>query len=162
MFVLALAIAVFLATPAAAEPAGKITRYGIYKIFRTGKYLPAKRTPSGVLSVFSNFKHLRKADVIGATLGRSFGFEFDVSGLPEDNISVTVRIRHPPKTNPKTGRPMATSIYVKQLGLRRTGHFVGFTFDYTWEMAEGWWIWEIVYRGKVIVAKRFKIVVPMN
>ena len=44
----------------------------------------------------------------------------------------------------------------------RENVYFGYTFDYGWEIAEGIWTKQILYNGKVIAEKKFKIIVPLN
>jgi hypothetical protein len=74
---------------------------------------------------------------------------------------LTIRSIHPPITNPKTGRTMTVSEYDWPVTMRDNVYF-GYTFDHGWEIAEGVWTKQIVYKGRVLAEKKFKIVVPLN
>ena len=46
---------------------------------------------------------------------------------------------------------------------RYAGTFIyGFRFAHIWELAEGEWIKQIFYRGRLLAQKRFRVVIPMN
>ena len=40
--------------------------------------------------------------------------------------------------------------------------YTGYTFDHRYELAEGIWKFQIVYKGKVIGEQSFKVVLLMN
>ena len=93
--------------------------------------------------------------------GEQYGFEVDLEGLPPGPVNLVIRTIHPALTNSETGKTMTVSEYDWPVSGRQKVCF-GFTFDYRWEIAEGTWTKQIVYNGKVIAEKKFKVVVPIN
>jgi hypothetical protein len=146
---------------AAAEPRGKIVTFGRYEIVETGRPEKAERTVAGEVKPVETRRLIEQTDEVVGQLGNTFGFEVDFEGLPPGPVNLVVRTIHPPLTNADTGKTMTVSEYDWPVAGRSRVYF-GFTFDYRWEIAEGIWTKQIVYDGKVIAEKKFKVVVPLN
>ncbi len=152
---------VAIAETAAAEPRGKIVSYGRYEIVETGRPEKAERTVAGEVKPVETRRLIQQTDEVVGQLGNTFGFEVDLDGLPPGPVNLVVRTIHPPLTNSDTGRTMTVSEYDWPVA-GRDGIYFGFTFDYRWEIAEGYWTKQLVYNGKVIAEKKFKVIVPLN
>ena len=94
-------------------------------------------------------------------IGASFGLEVDLHDFPPGPVVLTIRTLRPPLTNPETGKTTGSDVYDWTVTGRRALYF-GFTFDHKWEIAEGMWTKQILYNGKVLVEKKFKVVVAIN
>ena len=159
---LLLILAVASAAPAAAgEPGATILSYGRFETQRTGEIEKSERTASGELQSVSAHRLVQQTEEIVGQLGNSFGFDLRLQNFPAGPAKLTIRTIHPPITNPKTGRTMTVSEYDWPVTMRDNVYF-GYTFDHGWEIAEGVWTKQIVYRGRVIAEKTFKVVVPLN
>ena len=152
-----------ISTPVAASggPTVKIREFGRYETRRSGIRHKAARTASGEVHPVARRKLVQRTAKIFGQPGRSFGIEIDMDGFPEGPVSLTIRTLHPPLTNPKTGKTTRISEYDWPVTGRRNVYF-GFTFDETWEIAEGPWTIQIRYRGKLLAEKTFKVLVPLN
>ncbi len=146
---------------AAGEPGITIQSYGRYATRRTGQIEKSERTASGELQSVDAHQLLQQTDEIVGQLGNSFGLEMRLANFPPGPVNLTIRTIHPPITNPKTGRSMTVSEYDWQVTSRDNVYF-GYTFDHGWEIAEGVWTKQIIYNGKVLAEKKFKVVVPIN
>jgi hypothetical protein len=146
---------------AAAEPRGKIVTFGRYEIVETGKPEKAERTVAGEVKPVENRRLIQQTEEIVGQLGNTFGFEVDLEGMPAGVANLVVRTIHPPLTNSDTGKTMTVSEYDWPVAGREKVYF-GFTFDYRWEIAEGIWTKQLVYNGKIIAEKKFKVIVPLN
>jgi hypothetical protein len=147
-------------TAAAAGPTVESVEFGIFKTSGV-RHIPMPHSVTGEMNLVSHVHLLRTAAVIAAQPGRSFGWRYRYHGLPAGAV-VTMRTLHPALTNPKTGKTMRIS--ERRVRIDDPDHirYTGYTFDYAWEMAEGPWLFQILYRGRVIGQRRFKIVVPLN
>ena len=150
-----------LAESAAAEPRGKIVTFGRYEIVESGRPEKAERTVAGEVKPVETRRLIEQTETVVGQLGNTFGFEIDFEGLPHGPVTLQIRTIHPQLTNSDTGKTMTVSEYDWTVAARQKVYF-GFTFDYRWEIAEGTWIKQVVYNGKVIAEKKFKIVVPLN
>ncbi len=160
---LVIVLALSGAAPAAADdaPSAAITSYGRYDTQRTGEIEKSERTASGELQSVSAHRLIQQTDEIVGQLGNSFGLELRLENFPPGPATLTIRMLHPPITNPNTGRTMTVSEYDWPVAMRDDVYF-GYSFDHGWEIAEGVWTKQIVYNGRVIAEKKFKVVVPLN
>jgi hypothetical protein len=154
-------LVIAFAVPASAEPTAKIVAYGRYQTADVGPPQPAAHTVAGEVRPVQNHRLLQETDEIVGQLGNTFGVEIDLAGFPPGPIKLTIRTLHPRLTNSRTGKTMSVSEYDWTVAARHKVYF-GFTFDDRWEIAEGYWTKQIIYNGKVLAQKRFKIIVPMN
>lgn len=145
----------------AAEPEAKILSYGRYDTRRTGHIEKAERTASGELQSVDRHRLIQQTDEIVGQPGNSFGVVLRLEHFPPGPATLTIRLLHPPITNPKTGRTMTVSEYDWPV-IQRDDVYFGYTFDHGWEIAEGLWTSQIVYNGRVIAEQKFKVVVPLN
>ena len=162
--VIALGLAVAapaVTVPASAEPRGKVVAFGRYAINESGKPEKAERTVAGEVKPVDNPRLIQETDEIVGQLGNTFGFEVDLAGLPPGPVNLVIRTIHPALTNSETGKTMTVSEYDWTVSAREKVYF-GFTFDYRWEIAEGTWTKQVVYNGKVLAEKKFKVIVPLN
>ena len=146
---------------AAAEPTARILSYGRYDTRRTGHTEKAERTVSGELQSVDQHRLIQQTEEIVGQPGNSFGVVLRLDDFPPGPVTLTIRMLHPPITNPKTGRTMTVSEYDWPVTQRDDVYF-GYTFDHGWEIGEGLWTKQIVYDGRVIAEQRFKVVVPLN
>lgn len=158
---IALLVVAGASAAAAAEPRATILAYGRFETQRTGAIEKGERTASGELQSVSAHRLVQQTDEIVGQLGNSFGIDLRLENFPPGPAMLTIRTTHPPITNPRTGRTMTVSEYDWAVPMRENVYF-GYTFDHGWEIAEGVWTKQIVYNGRVIAEKTFKIVVPLN
>jgi hypothetical protein len=157
----ALVLLVLSAASATAEPRAKITSFGRYEVASNGKAEKAERTVAGEVRPVDARRLVQQTDEVMGFLGNTFGFEVDLEGLPPGPVNLTIRTIHPPLSNPLTGKTMEVSEYDWTVTHRQNVYF-GFTFDHRWEIGEGLWRKQILYDGRVIAEKAFKVVVPIN
>jgi hypothetical protein len=147
-------------TAAAADPSVDVIEYGL---FATGgvRRIALPQSVAGEMNLVSHVRLIRSAKVIAAQPGRSFGWRYRLRGVPP-GASIVLRTQHPALTNPKTGRTMAYSERRVRITRPEDVRYTGYTFDNAWEMAEGEWRFQVLYDGRVIGERAFKIVVPLN
>jgi hypothetical protein len=141
------------------QPRVEIVDYGTYETgARTSVPMPI--SVSGKMNLVSHVVLTKETREIMGQLGTSFGFRYRVLGVP-DGALVTIRTRHPRLTNPETGKSMN---YGERDQAVNPGEerYTGFSFDATYEIAEGEWSFQIIYQGRVIGEQKFKVVVPIN
>ena len=153
----------FAAPPALAsgEPSATLQSFGRYDTRRTGQVDKGERTATGELRSVDLHRLVEQTDQIVGILDNSFGVVIRLRDFPPGPATLTIRTIHPPLTNPKTGKTMTVSEYDWPVMIRDNVYF-GYTFDHAWEIAEGTWTKQILYNGRVIAEKTFKVVVPLN
>ncbi len=156
-FVLALTLSA--AEAAAQERRVEITDFGLYAAGPM-THSPAPEQLSGQQWTAPNIRLLEQTDVIPGQLGRIFGFRFRVNDRSLYGKTLRLRILHPRlsshigRSGTETGRadvPTAAS--------PERGYF--FAFEYTWEIAEGDWTFQVVHEGRVLAEKKFRVIVSM-
>ena len=162
---IALAVSGFQATGAVSSSLAQqriaISQYGQYQTRNSGKSVRKPRTATGEVSPVAKQRLVRRTNQIFGQLGRSFGVELDLDGFDSGPIRLTIRTLHPPITNPKTGKTTRISEYDWDVVGRKSVYF-GYTFDYGWELAEGVWVHQFFYKGRLLAQKRFRVVIPLN
>jgi hypothetical protein len=144
---------------AAAEPRVEIIDRGRYET-AARTTVPMPISVSGKMNLVERVRLVEATQEIVGQIGNSFGFRYRILGIGEGE-QVLVRTRHPMLTNPETGRSMDYGER-EQPASPGDERYTGFSFDSAYEIAEGEWRFEIVYRGKVIGEQRFKVIVPLN
>src|SRR6185369_16928317 len=102
-----------------------------YGIYATGPRttVPMPISVSGKMNLVSDVRLTEKTREIMGQLGTSFGFRYRVYGVPDQSVS------------PGSER------------------YTGYSFDSSYEIAEGEWTLQILYEGRVIGEQKFKVVV---
>jgi hypothetical protein len=147
------------AAAATAEPKVVVIDHGLYE---TGQrtQTPMPMSVSGTMNLVGHVRLISSTREIVGQLGDSFGFRYRVLGVPPGE-TITIRTNHPMLTSPETGRSMTygqRDDVVTSDGERYTG----FSFDARYEIAEGQWSFQVIYKGKVLAEETFKVVVPLN
>jgi hypothetical protein len=145
----------------AREPSATIVSYGRYEIRQSGKPEKAERTAYGSVQPVEGHRLLERTDVIVGQLGNTYCVELKFENFVQPVAALTIRTRHPPLTNPKTGKTTSVSEYDWTVATYKNAHFCS-TFVERWGIAEGPSTVQILYAGRVIAEKTFKIVVPLN
>ncbi len=146
---------------AAGEPLARINAFGLFETVRAGKAEKNERSATGELYAVVAHRLVRPGAEIVGQLGSSFGVDLRFENLPGPWATVTVRTSHPPITNPATGRTATVSAFEWIVPLGESLYF-GHAFQEMWQIAEGEWSSQVLYRGKILAEQRFKVVVPLN
>lgn len=159
----ALSLALGAGVAAARTTEGPRADFPEFGLFTTNKVKEVKQpvSVSGVMTIVSNVKLIKRTRLIVGQLGRSFGVNYRVYGLPPGAV-ITIRTEHPKITHPETGKTMGFSMRTRQAPPNGVKSYTGFTFDHRYELAEGIWKFQILYKGKVIGEQSFKVVLLMN
>jgi len=152
-----------IAAPHAAAATGPSVEVIEFGLFETNgvRRIAMPRSAAGEMNLVAQVRLIRSAEVIAAQPGRSFGWRYRLLGLAPGS-RIVLRTLHPLLTNPKSGRTMAYSERIVRVSHPEVIRYTGYTFDNAWEMAEGEWRFQVLYEGRVIGERTFKIVVPLN
>ena len=163
LFLLVLAALPLPTAPAAAavEPSAKILAYGRFETRLQGTPLKDDRVAGGERQMIDRHRLLQETDEIAGIVGTSFGVVLRFDDFPPEPVVLTIRVLHPPITNPATGKTLTVSEYQWQMSVRDNAYF-GYQLGHAWLIAEGVWTHQFVYKGRVIAEKKFKVVVPLN
>jgi hypothetical protein len=155
----ALALLATFSIARADQPRVEILDYGVYA---TGSRttVPMPISVSGRMNLVDHVRLTEKTREVMGQLGTSFGFRYRIEGVP-NGATVTIRTRHPRLTNPETGKSM-TFGEREQTVSAGGERYTGYSFDASYEIAEGEWAFQIIYEGRVIGEQKFKVIVPIN
>src|SRR5262249_5067774 len=120
----------------AEQPRVEILDYGIYA---TGPRttVPMPISVSGKMNLVADVRLTEKTREVLGQLGTSFGFRYRVLGVP-NGANLVIRTLHPRLTNPETGKSMS---YGEREQEASSGgeRYTGYSFDASYEIAEGEW-----------------------
>lgn len=163
LILIAVAAAPLAAEPAAAaEPVARILSYGRFETRLQGAPLKDDRVAGGERQKVKAHRLLEQTDEVAGVLGTSFGVVMRFENFPPEPQTLTIRVLHPPITNPKTGQTLTVSEYPWEMSFVRDNAYFGYQLGHAWLIAEGIWTHQFVYKGRVIAEKSFKVIVPLN
>ncbi len=146
--------------PARSGPAISVVDYGVYKL-SVDHRATAQRTVAGARNVVSNIRIFRRTRTVFGQLGRNFGYRFRIADPTLFGRQLTLRTAFPPLHDPKTGR-RGTSQSRPFMPLSNGVYFVGYRFDFMWELAEGLWRFQLLDGEKLLHEEVLRVVVPLN
>jgi hypothetical protein len=96
--------------------------------------------------------------VIHTKIGTRVGLSVQMLGLPDKAVvyEVSTRVTHPLMTNSETKETSTQGACESPMNIGYT-RYPSWQFEETWELIGGDWKIEILYKGKVLVAKDFQI-----
>lgn len=146
-----------------AQPVLRMTGYGEFTISRE----LGVRDPSTVegdtepVRTVDGVQIVQQTNGIEARLCRRFGISFLLEGLGTGGIlDVTIQTRHPAITRPD-GHVSTGVRYPSSVSARRPG-WIGYTFDYAYELVPGTWSFAVLHGGNVLLEQRFEVTVPSD
>ncbi|MGI4946603.1 MAG: DUF3859 domain-containing protein [Janthinobacterium lividum] len=96
---------------------------------------------------------------IEARLCRRFGITFMLEGLETGgSLDITIQTRHPAITRPD-GQVTTGVRYPSSVSAGRP-NWIGYTFDYAYELVPGTWSFAVLHGGNVLAEQQFEVTVP--
>lgn len=144
------------------EPAKlNIVEYGIYAPDVELTSHQAAKTNRGFVRVVDRDNPpelVEETTEIPAKVGTRFGVyhAFEGCGGPA-SYPITVRIHHPPMTNPKTGKTTTVEQWETH-SYPVIATFTGYLFEDEWEAVPGEWRIELLVDGEVAASQKFQVV----
>ncbi len=147
-------------------PESHVFQFGLYKAIRKGMVKDSSQTNTGKVVRKPQLEHVRMTDRIPLVKNTYFGYQFRLFKLPpEALISPVMRLRkvliHPEMTLPDgsktTGwdRPFKGRVETQQVM-----GFDGYVFNEDYELVEGDWIFQLWYKDKKLIERKFIAVRP--
>jgi hypothetical protein len=136
----------------------EIVEWGIYRDERTG-VAPAPLAVTGTTNLVTNVRLQQKTTTIPALVGMTFGIRYQVvGGRPGTMVRLRCVTRLPGQgvTNPRTGKIFAVSEFETDAVVGSTT-YLGYSFDYDWEVETGPWTLEIWHDGRKLAEKTFQV-----
>ncbi len=135
---------------------GQVTEVGIYAS-QVVTVTSTTNTVRGKLEGLDGFTLLRSTTNVPARIGTRFGFRYRILGSPNNApITLTMVGKHPPHTNPKTGRTASRDQYHLQSWIGDT--YTSYSFDEPWALIPGLFTFEVWYQEKKLCEQSFTVV----
>ena len=130
---------------------------GIYRGDRI-KQEDAPTTPAGVLGQVANLELIEETTTIPALRGVRFGFVFKIRGQTGAKVRLkfVILIPQPGIRNGGTGNRLVRGEYFQDLAVGDLS-YMGYKFDYPWEIAPGNWIFEIWNGDRRLTSQTFNV-----
>jgi len=140
-------------------PAGKIFSFGIYKVLQEGDRYEHKESTAGYGQMVSDVVLVRTTTEVPLEKGVTFGFEWGAEGLPPGPVKITMRVKHPQTTKPDgkatTGYDETFTVYPENGTIEKRGDYYILSED--WEMLPGEWTLSVIFEGKGLCEKKFRV-----
>lgn len=159
---MALLLCVFV-TQLSAEIVGKVTEFGYYKALEDIDRTRNNASPSGYVRSGGNVKLTRQTIEIPIDKDRLFGFKFRLEGFDPDlrSASLILEVTHPEMTRPNGSKTKGYSYPVNiDVWQGISENRSGYRFDKDYEMVEGEWVFQYLYKNKMIVQQKFNLFKP--
>lgn len=135
----------------------EITEVGVYESLGEEIIVAAPRTAMGIMSQVEGFRLLFPATTLEAAKGATFGFRYQLVGVPDGIIDgLELRIEHPPIVG--GFGPSETESVMDALAFGVNGVAEGtiiYSLDEANEIVPGRWTLEVVLRGRALVSQVF-------
>ncbi|MGI4954557.1 MAG: DUF3859 domain-containing protein [Janthinobacterium lividum] len=144
-----------------AQPALRVTGYGESTVSRELGVRDPSTVEGGTEPVrtVDGVQIIQQTSRIEARLCRRFGISFMLEGLGANgNLDVTIQTRHPAITLPD-GHVSTGVRYPSSVSAGRPG-WIGYTFDYAYELVPGTWSFAVLSGGDVLAEQQFEVTVP--
>ena len=134
----------------------EIVEWGIFKDERTSVE-PAPLAVTGTTNLVANVRLQQATTTIPALVEMKFGFQYRVVGSPSGTpvrLKCVVRLPNPGVTNPYKGKTFSSSEFHTNAVIGAIA-YVGYGFDYDWEVVPGPWTLELWHEGRKLAEKTF-------
>lgn len=137
---------------------GRVLQYGIYELVRGGRLVDSRVTTTGKAISKPTIQQLEQTDRIPLKRDVYFSYQYRLSNIPGNQSIVNLKrvLTHPQITLPDGSIKTGSEYMIK--GRVKRGEvfaFDGYAFNESYEMVEGEWIFQIWYKDKMLVEKKF-------
>jgi hypothetical protein len=136
-------------------PRATITEYGVFKAEAVQKVGAADTSLKHVVTL-GGVTLVEQTESIVAKKGLRFGIRYRVKGADLEITVVTIKLRHPAMTNPKTRKTFTLEQWHQKPKADGLG-YAGFTMDSDWEIVSGDWTFEVWADGSKLAEKSFSV-----
>ena len=143
-----------------------VFQFGIYKAVRKGLIRKSAVTDTGKVISRPKLEHVSMTDRIPLVKETYFGYQYRLFNLPAEVLSKpTVKLRkvliHPPMTLPDGSTTTGWDQTFKgRVESQQVLGFDGYAFNEDYELVEGDWIFQVWYKDRKLVERKFIAVPP--
>lgn len=118
-----------------------------------------KDTPSGIYRIINGFDLLKSCDTVQARLGLIFGISYTIHGAKSDSVWITSKWKLPVPMMNNEGRRFEV---IKRNTKRNvnTNQITNYKFDEKFEMMPGTWTLQLYDGKRLLLEKKFIVVLP--
>jgi hypothetical protein len=137
---------------------GRVTRYGLYEVLRTGSLVDKPDTNTGKTHSASTIQLTEQTDRVPIRKGNYFGFQTRIEPLSGKSfIKLKKVVTHPQMVLPdgsiKTGYQVDE---IKKVSSRVAFTTSGYSLDEDYELVAGEWVFQYWFEEELLVEKRFQ------
>lgn len=142
---------------------GRVTKYGLFEVLRTGPLLDNKQTNTGKTHSGSTIQLIEQTERIPLQKSNYFGFQSRIEPLPDrQSIEVKKVVRHPEMILPDGSRKSAYEVdEIKKVSSGVALMTAGYSLDEDYELVQGEWIFQYWFENKLLVEQKFVTYVPV-
>lgn len=130
---------------------GIVTNYGIFEI-------PTVTNSDNSITYLYEQRYLKNnTEDIPASKGIRFGFHYVISGEPDDETIPVMKItRYPEPGIRRNNRTVLSDTSYFSVTMNKL-RYSGYLFEHDYELISGKWEFEIWYKGKKLLSKKFNV-----
>ena len=137
----------------------EIVEYGTYMVDLSSPERN-KSLPLGERRAVKKERLIEHTDKIPSILGTNFGFSYTIKGFPKGTaINLVKKVLFPEMQDPSNKESYDASEWTSEEKIGETA-YIGYGFDYEWEMASGEWTFQIFYENRKLGEKRLIVYRP--
>lgn len=147
------------AKPAPVKVTGiKVLEFGVYASTVTSRE-KSSAVAGGVKDRAKDFTLVRKSTLVDAGLGTGIGMAYVVRGAPKGaRVELEVAVRHPEMVNPDTREAGTRSAATFERAIGEPERAV-WSFDTPAGLVPGEYVIELIFEGRVLAKKEFRVTV---
>jgi hypothetical protein len=145
-------------------PAGRVIKYGLYEVIRTGRLVDNPDTSTGKSHSASTIQFIRQTDRIPLKKGNYFGFQSRIEPLPDTHfIKLKKVVTHPEMTLPDGSKKAGYEVNeTKKVSVGVAFTTSAYSLDEDYELVEGEWTIQYWFEDRMLVEQRFYTYWPEN
>lgn len=137
----------------------ELLEFGTFRETDTGGYVRAPDSVQGRSHAVTDAVLIEGTTDIRASRGTSFGIRVKFTGEPAGVIvPCTAKCFHPKFADPTTQRTSEVEQW-ENFGTIGSAGYIGYTFDYEWELVPGQWTIQLFVGSKLKAEKTFNVIV---
>jgi len=154
-----------VATGAADQaPGGRVIKYGLYEVLRTGRLVDNPDTSTGKAHSSSTIQFIEQTDRIPIKMGNYFGFQSRIEPLPGVSfIKLKKVVTHPEMVLPDGSKKSGYEVVeIKKVSSGVAFTTSGYSLDEDYELVEGEWTFQYWLEDKMLIEQKFHTYWPAD
>ena len=145
-------------------PRGRVIKYGLYEVIRTGRLVDNAGTSTGKSHSASTLQFIRQTNRVPLKIGNYFGFQSRIEPLPDRHfIKLKKVVTHPEMTLPAGSKKTGYQVdETKKVSIGVAFTTSGYSLDEDYELVEGEWTIQYWFEDRMLVEQKFYTYWPEN